>query len=103
MPTQIERENLYVLVQKGGVDSCEAGVYENEIGERQEDRGKVKGGEEKEDVNMSSVMPHGGEECIANTSDCSAQIKHILCGEVMHGVSHHSRDPCIIPQTHTHQ
>lgn len=78
------RENLYVLVQKGGADSCGAGVYENEIGEWQEDTGK---GEEKEDVNMSSVMPHGGEECIANTSNCSAQTKHILCGEVMHGVT----------------
>lgn len=100
--TETERENLYILVQKGGAGSCVAGVYENEIGERQEDRGKVEGGEEKEDINMSSALPHGGEECIANTSDCSAQTKHILCGKVMHGVSHHSQDPCIIPQTHTH-
>lgn len=35
---------------------------------------------------MSSALPHGGEECIANTSDCLPQTKHILCGEVIHGV-----------------
>lgn len=34
-----ETENLHVLVLKGGMGSCGAGVYEREIMERQEKEG----------------------------------------------------------------
>lgn len=39
---------------------------------------------------LSPSRPHGGLECMENTSDGVAQTKHTLCWRVTDGVSRHS-------------
>jgi len=42
---------------------------------------------------LSPSRPHGGLECMENTSDGAAQTEHTLCCEVTAGVSRHSHGP----------